>query len=99
HRPRIADRDDVIGPVLRQRLDLPYHRPRGEIWSGGKRAPDALAGGHDLHARTADVDRKDRLSRCTLAGFLRHRSARLTLSDKRECSRYACRGGETNSTG
>jgi hypothetical protein len=87
HGSRISDRDDVIGPVFRQRLDFPYHHFRGKVGPGRKRAPGSLPVGHDLHARTADVDREDRMPRCPLARFLRHEFARLTLSNARNCSK------------
>jgi hypothetical protein len=94
-RPGIADRDELVGPVARQRLDLAHHLSRGEIRPGLERAPCAILRCHHLDARAADVDRQDHRPRRTLFRLLRHRY------QPRAAGTHAviiCRGEETNNS-
>src|SRR2546423_427785 len=56
HRPRIANRHDIILPPLSQRLDFGDHLFGGEVWPGHKPAMLPLPGGEYLDVRSADID-------------------------------------------
>ena len=58
-RAGIADRNDVVEPILRQRLDLAHHLLCREIGARFEFALDAVLAGHHLDVGSADVDREN----------------------------------------